>query len=470
MSKPSTYTIKDGDTLSQIAKNNGTTVDELVRLNNIKNPNMIYSGETLKLSNTDSLKDSTSDGAADKPSSESSKTTGFSYDTYKESDTVNQAYGALQQQLEAQPGAYQSKWQGQIDSIIDRIMNREEFSYDINSDALYQQYKDQYTSLGKIASQDTMGQAAAMTGGYGNSYALSAGNQAYQSYLSQLNEVVPELYGMALDKYNQEGQDLYNQYGLLSDQESQDYGRYQDSYNQWLAERDYLAGRYDSERTYDYSKYIDERNFAYDEHRNAIADEQWQTEYDEKVRQYNENMAYQKERDEIADLQWQQDFDLQKNKYLDTTGPDEDNDEDTEPDDTSKPNITEEMKTKAESFESNDALADWAYGLADSGIITAEEADQLISTYMDHNEKYVANDAGENAISYKEMVKSTNGWKVVNNGGVNWFWGVDNNAIVKAPNGEQIRLDNLVNLLVKEGMSKSEAKSYVKTLQKNLGM
>ena len=211
----------------------------------------------------------------------------FTYDDYVESDTVTQANTALQTQLAAKPGEYNSQWQTQINDIISRIQGREDFSYDVNSDALYQQYKEQYSSLGKLAMQDTMGQAAAMTGGYGNSYASTVGNQAYQAYLSQLNDVVPELYGMALDKYNAEGQELYNQYGLLADQESQDYGRYQDKYNMWASETERLQNVYDTERSLDYSKYVDDRNFdygkysddknlAYNEYRNAIADEQWQ--------------------------------------------------------------------------------------------------------------------------------------------------------------------------------------------------
>lgn len=201
---------------------------------------------------------------------------GFTYEDYKESDTVAQAFAALEQQLGAKPGAYESTWQGQINSIIDRILNREDFSYDVNSDALYQQYKDQYSSLGKLAMQDTMGQAAALTGGYGSSYASTAGNQAYQSYLSQLNEVVPELYGMARDQYNQEGQEMYNQYSLLADQDIQDYGRYVDKYNQWASERDHLQGVYNDERSFDYGKHADDKTYAYDEYRNAIADQQWQ--------------------------------------------------------------------------------------------------------------------------------------------------------------------------------------------------
>ncbi len=44
-----TYSIKAGDTLSNIAKKFGTTVDELVRINNIKNPNLIYAGQQLKI-------------------------------------------------------------------------------------------------------------------------------------------------------------------------------------------------------------------------------------------------------------------------------------------------------------------------------------------------------------------------------------------------------------------------------------
>jgi LysM repeat protein len=45
----STYTVKSGDTLSEIAEQYGTTVDELVRLNNIDNPDLIHPGQELKL-------------------------------------------------------------------------------------------------------------------------------------------------------------------------------------------------------------------------------------------------------------------------------------------------------------------------------------------------------------------------------------------------------------------------------------
>ena len=43
------YTIKRGDTLTKIAKQYGTTVAELARLNNIKNVNVIFAGKNLKI-------------------------------------------------------------------------------------------------------------------------------------------------------------------------------------------------------------------------------------------------------------------------------------------------------------------------------------------------------------------------------------------------------------------------------------
>jgi len=44
-----TYIVQRGDTLSQIARNYGTTVAQLVALNHIANPNLIYTGQTLQI-------------------------------------------------------------------------------------------------------------------------------------------------------------------------------------------------------------------------------------------------------------------------------------------------------------------------------------------------------------------------------------------------------------------------------------
>lgn len=213
------------------------------------------------------------------------------YEAYKPSDTVTQAELLLQQHLAQKPGDYQSPWADQLTDIINRINNREDFSYDLNGDALYQQYKDQFTTQGKLAMMDTMGQAAALTGGYGNSYAQSVGQQTYQRYLQGLNDKVPELYQLALSKYNAEGDEMYDQAALLGQMEDQEYGRYRDSVSDFYTELGRLTDAYITERDYDYSKWADGRNFDYQIDRDAVADQQWQAQFDEAKRQFDKQYA-----------------------------------------------------------------------------------------------------------------------------------------------------------------------------------
>jgi peptidoglycan hydrolase-like protein with peptidoglycan-binding domain len=149
-----------------------------------------------------------------------------SFDATTEGEELIEARKAADKALQAHRG--QTIDRAALDDIMARIQGREKFSYDLNGDALYQQYKDKYIGQGKMAMQDAMGQASAMTGGYGNSYAAAVGNQAYQASLQNLNDIVPELYQMAYDRYNQEGQDMYNQYTMLLDDYNTRYGQYLD--------------------------------------------------------------------------------------------------------------------------------------------------------------------------------------------------------------------------------------------------
>ena len=203
---------------------------------------------------------------------------------YNESEKVKRLAEDMALHEAKNPGEWSGGTYGKgMDDALQKVLNRDKFQYDINGDALYQQYKDRYIQQGKQAMMDTVGQAAALTGGYGNSYAQKAGQQAYQGYLQGLNDKVPELYQMALQRYNQEGTDLLNKYGLMSDQYAKEYSRYRDSVGDWRAQRDYLATLYNNERSFDYTGY-----------RDRVADEQWQKNFDEAMRQYNENLAEQK--------------------------------------------------------------------------------------------------------------------------------------------------------------------------------
>ena len=123
---------------------------------------------------------------------------------------------------------YNSSYDEQISQIYNKIVSREPFRYDPMSDSLYGNYSEQYTQLGRKAMRDTMGQAAALTGGYGSSYAQQLGQQEYDSYLQKLGEVLPELYSAAYQRYKDQGDNLEQEYQRLLGMEQTEYGRYRD--------------------------------------------------------------------------------------------------------------------------------------------------------------------------------------------------------------------------------------------------
>ena len=530
-----------------------------------------------------------------------------------------QALQALQQAQQQMP-TYKGTYDQQLEDVYQQIVGRDKFSYDINGDALYQQYADQYTQRGQMAMMDTMGQAAALTGGYGNSYAQNVGQQAYQAYLQQLNDVVPELYGMALDQYNREGDMLMQQYGMLGDLADKEYGRYQDDLaqywqqlafqkqqaddaynrgyenwytayqNQYQAGRDQIADqRYQQEfeyqqgrdqaadqkwqQEYDYQVGRDQvadqqwkDAFEYQQGRDQVSDAQWQQQFDEAQRQYDEQFQYQQGRDEVADKQWQDAFDYQvgrdqvsderydkefqyqqdRDKVSDQQwqdafnyqqGRDQVSDEQWQAQfDESKrqydqeyefalkqytdaqggtggtssgggdypgggnsapygvyseetaelqkqlnelganlevdgirgpltdeayekymgsitADVSDSVKDKVADFTTNEDLANYLDSLVVGGVITESQADSLF-----------AENRQPDLVSFDKRT-----WTLVDDGGVNWMGGIDRNATVKDQYGNTFKLSKLVDALVSEGMTKADAKAYVKNLQAKLG-
>ncbi len=179
---------------------------------------------------------------------------------YAPSASVTQAQQYLDGVISGKPGDYQSQYQAQLNDLYNQVMNRPGFTFNLNGNALYEQYRDKYMQSGRRAMMDTMGQAAAMTGGYGNSYASTAGNQAYQQYLQQLNDVVPELYQMELDRYNNEGNRLLQQYEMTAGLENDAYGRYRDTVGDWESERAYAQNAYQQQYEQDYQNWVNMLN------------------------------------------------------------------------------------------------------------------------------------------------------------------------------------------------------------------
>ena len=117
----------------------------------------------------------------------------------------------------------------ELDSLYSAITNRRTFSYDPGSDPLYRSYARQYTQNGRMAMRDTMGQAAALTGGYGSSYSQSLGQQQYNEYMRSLSDVMPELYSMAYQQYKDQGAAMQNAYNMAYQREETEYQRQRDA-------------------------------------------------------------------------------------------------------------------------------------------------------------------------------------------------------------------------------------------------
>lgn len=138
---------------------------------------------------------------------------------------------------------YESSYSAKIDALLYQILNREDFSYDPNSDPLYQQYMSTYTREGDRAMRDTLASAASGAGGM-NSYALAAAQQANNYYMAQMGDRMPELYQMAYEMYMADRDADIENLGILQGLDESDYGRYRDDVGDWKDQLNFDYGNY----------------------------------------------------------------------------------------------------------------------------------------------------------------------------------------------------------------------------------
>ena len=166
--------------------------------------------------------------------------TGTNYESTME--TLRQA----EQELPSFSGSYDDE----IGRLYDRIINREGFRYDMNSDPLYMSYRDRYAHEGRLAMKSTMGQAAALTGGYSSSYSQAVGQEQYGAYLEKLGNVMPQLYSAAYSRYKSEGDALSEKYAMAVKRGESEYNRYRDRLSDAKAQQElgYKLEQQDYER------------------------------------------------------------------------------------------------------------------------------------------------------------------------------------------------------------------------------
>jgi hypothetical protein len=160
---------------------------------------------------------------------------------------------------------YENAFAQQQKDLLDRILNREDFSWSKETDPQWSSYKKSYLREGDRATANALAKASAASGGRPSSYAVNAATQAGDYYATKLNDVIPTLYQQAyeryLDEYNMKLKDL----NAVNQQEQLDYAKYLDR-----------LGQFNTDRGFAYQNYADD----YDRLRSQLADVQGQDQID----------------------------------------------------------------------------------------------------------------------------------------------------------------------------------------------
>lgn len=160
---------------------------------------------------------------------------------------------------------YENTFAQQQKDLLDRILNREDFSWSRETDPQWSSYKKSYLREGDRATANALAKASAASGGRPSSYAVNAATQAGDYYATKLNDVIPTLYQQAyeryLDEYNMKLKDL----NAVNQQEQMDYAKYLDRLRQ-----------FNTDRGFAYQNYADD----YDRLRSQLADVQGQDQID----------------------------------------------------------------------------------------------------------------------------------------------------------------------------------------------
>ena len=160
---------------------------------------------------------------------------------------------------------YENTFAQQQKDLLDRILNREDFSWSKETAPQWSSYKKSYLREGDRATANALAKASAASGGRPSSYAVNAATQAGDYYATKLNDVIPTLYQQAyeryLDEYNMKLKDL----NTVNQQEQLDYAKYLDR-----------LGQFNTDRGFAYQNYADD----YDRLRSQLADVQGQDQID----------------------------------------------------------------------------------------------------------------------------------------------------------------------------------------------
>jgi uncharacterized membrane protein YgcG len=196
------------------------------------------------------------------------------------------------------PGVYASEYGDQLNAALDKVTN---WNYDPLQDAAYNALAKVYTARGNLAAKNSLADAAALNGGYGTSYAVSAAQQSRNQYNQELASLIPDLENAA---YNRATGTL----SALREADNTAYGRFRDTEGdkQWQYEQAYQKYRdTESDNQWKYTQ-------NYQRYRDQEADNQFRYNADLDRYQWGQNYNYQIARDLVSDKQWAKEYALSK--------------------------------------------------------------------------------------------------------------------------------------------------------------
>ncbi len=223
---------------------------------------------------------------------------------YSESGEVAAAKAALAKAESSAPAEYKSAYSDEIKNLTERILSGEKFSYDFNADPIYNVYREQSEADRRRAVSDAVSSAALLTGGYGNSYGVTAAQEASAKSAENLRKIIPSLLEAAYDRWYGEREAERERLRAVMDLESADYGKYRDSVSDYMSNRDYAYGKYADMSKADFDRYLSELS-------------QWNADrdYDRRVYEYDEDAKYRAERAAAEDAARARDYEMKQKQY-----------------------------------------------------------------------------------------------------------------------------------------------------------
>lgn len=172
--------------------------------------------------------------------------------TYNESGKTKSAYNQwTSYEKNNKPGEYAGTWADVLNRKVTNYINQDPYSYKSQNDASYQAAKDQYTKTGQQAMKDTMAQASALTGGYGNTYSQSVGQQQYNAQMDNLSQKAIEYEQQAYNRYVGDREQQLNTINALQNLDNTEYSRNRDAINDYNTFLNYLQNKYTTLKSVD---------------------------------------------------------------------------------------------------------------------------------------------------------------------------------------------------------------------------